>query len=460
VKKNSRKQRRQRSDDRGVVFITAIFSLLLVSLLGASLIMLAHTSLNVSENDRELTEAFYIAEAGLEHGYALIAALPSAATFTQVLQYGDGQSNTWDELSTQPTAPIADPNPTVSPGQTPGPTATGGAAFATGRYWVKVSNDQSEAVTPNVDHNNVIVLTSLARARNGATATLELIIRRNVLPAVLVDGNLRISSAAQITGIGGTVHVNGNLAITSSPCASQSFDATGAILNSGSPTQCPSGAAVLNTSRPVVTVPNIDPSGLKPYADYVLSDDGNIYTASGTFISGSPYAGFAWDGGNDHWKLGSPPTANKTYFAEGCSILIDYTFGSPGSPLRVTFIADGYIGSSTEFHQQPNLVLDNQAFTLVAGTDLGLSSAATLGDASNPGMVYARHQFRVSSAVTIHGQLVGKNLADTTSPPSDTLNPIMREPGNYLEISSSSIVTHDSPGSASLYRRSWREVRN
>lgn len=57
-----------------MVLITATMAMLLVTALGAALVLLSVTETGISANERESTRAFYAAEAGLHHAVALIAA--------------------------------------------------------------------------------------------------------------------------------------------------------------------------------------------------------------------------------------------------------------------------------------------------------------------------------------------------------------------------------------------------
>ena len=66
-------------DQKGAALFTSIFSILLLTILGISLMSVSESSRTVSSNNIEATEAFYIAEAGLAHAREVLGAANSQA---------------------------------------------------------------------------------------------------------------------------------------------------------------------------------------------------------------------------------------------------------------------------------------------------------------------------------------------------------------------------------------------
>jgi Tfp pilus assembly protein PilX len=66
------------STERGAALITAIFAILLGTLLGVALFYLSMSSLTVAVNDRDNTEALYLADAGISHASALLGRVDRA----------------------------------------------------------------------------------------------------------------------------------------------------------------------------------------------------------------------------------------------------------------------------------------------------------------------------------------------------------------------------------------------
>lgn len=167
--------------ERGAALLTAIFALMLLTLLGLSLTHLSLTALNVSNNDRESTEAFHIAEAGIEHAVALIQAA------------GPGSYNsiaTTGNLSATPSATSADRIPVA------------GCNIGGGTYTVTVANG---AV------GGTLRVTSTGAGRNGSVAVIEAIVGAETAVALVANGNLTLGGITEFRGVGGVVHANGNL---------------------------------------------------------------------------------------------------------------------------------------------------------------------------------------------------------------------------------------------------------
>jgi hypothetical protein len=55
-----------RANERGAILVTALLFLTILSILGSVFLLISKTELDISYNQRDLTRALYIAEAGLE----------------------------------------------------------------------------------------------------------------------------------------------------------------------------------------------------------------------------------------------------------------------------------------------------------------------------------------------------------------------------------------------------------
>jgi Tfp pilus assembly protein PilX len=95
-----------KSNEQGAALITAIFAILLATLIGFALHYSAAVSQSIAINDRDNTEALYLADAGITHAIALISIVPSA-DFSKILIAGANTApGTGDELSVPPTAEL------------------------------------------------------------------------------------------------------------------------------------------------------------------------------------------------------------------------------------------------------------------------------------------------------------------------------------------------------------------
>ena len=465
TKRLFRPELKQRNSEQGAALITAIFALLLVTLLGVALTSIGETSRTVSHNDRENTEALYIAEAGLTHALKLMDAVPGS-DYTSILQAGNGTAGDGDELSTRPNGPIP----------------AGGLLFGGGSYRVAVSDDNDEtggiANNPNADTNKRVVITSIGLGRNGATATVEVIIGVTPAPALLVEGQLRISGNPNIMGSGGAAHANGLLDIDGRPCAEQYISSAAGIVDGdkvGTGAGCDG-----NDSRPAqekITVPNYDPNaaanaGLRANADYVLGDDGKVYDKSGAQIADAsggkwevPVGGdtmtWDWNSGNKEWTLGGDAVVEGTYYADGSNIKISGNAGSKAaSPPKVTLIAEGYIDISGTPNFVPHLTYNDVPVSMIAGTDLVISGNPVSGTFTSQGLHYAAGQLKLSGNPDIFGQVMSADLNDNDSPGGK--NPVDIKAGDdFVVVSGNPTITYTvGEGSGVPGILSWREVRN
>jgi len=456
---------------RGAALLSSLFALLLITLLGLSLTALGTVGLILANNDREITEAFFLADSGLTHAYALLSTLP-AGSFDPLLKSGNGSACDGDELSNALPAALTPLNAS----DLIRPASQKGREFVPGGFYsVLVCDDHEEEKRratlpdndPNRDANGRILVRSVGTGRNGATATLEMLVGVVPLPAVLVDGNLRLNGNPAVFGPAGAVHSNGNLEIAGVPCAEEYFSATGTVGDSsgnwpnaktgrGCANNPPDGEddpADLRPGESRVPVPQISPADYRLQANFFLGNDGVIRDRNGVDIT-LLVPDWSWDPGNRRWVAGNK-IVGGTYYAEGN---IEIT-GNPGQsnpkepPLPLTLLAEGWINVSGNPRTTPALVSGTLAVSMLAGTDLRLSGNPST---TYRGLHYARHQIDFSGNPALNGQVIAANLADTGTPQ----NLVERKQGGFIEVSGNPSIYYDGFGLTSgLTRLSWRECR-
>ena len=203
------------SRQRGVALLITLIALAILTVLGLAITTTGRIAFMISENEEEAIEAGYIAEAGLNHARELIIAM-SISDYTSLLTGGsvDNTGCTADELDSAATDPI--------------PQA--GYNFGGGSYVVSGVRRRRCDSDTDADSNGSVRVLSVGTGADGATASVELLLGTEDLPAVLVDGNLRIGSATKIMGAGGSVHTNGNIHLNGSDaCAQLHFSTSGSI---------------------------------------------------------------------------------------------------------------------------------------------------------------------------------------------------------------------------------------
>lgn len=445
---------------QGQALIVAILALLVLTLLGLALTSMSMVSMTVSTNEREANEALYAADSGIAHAAALLAGQPWLG-FDAVLQAGDGQGCTGDELAAQP--PLAE---TLPPSELI--PAAGRAFPPAGSYHVRVCDDDSfeRARRPpelpdhdaNHDANERILIRSMGSGRNGASATIEALAARVELPGFLAGGDLRIDGDLSVMGVAGWLHANGSLAITGGPCAQQYFSATGGVSGSGlalGGDGCTRTAADVRPAQDSIPIPGITPSSLRPLADYVLGADGLIRDQSGASVT---LQGWSWDSGSRRWS-GGANIPGGTYYVEGnVEVSGDPGRGEPVlSPLPLTLIAEGWVDVNGANIVPAAL---GTPYSVVAGGDLRLSgnSATTY-----LGVFYAGDQIDFNGDLRVFGQVIAGNNEDLGYPPLPSSparnNLVLREAGS-MAIRGSPTITYDGGGLVSVTLKGWRECRS
>ena len=369
---------------------------------------------------------------------------------TTLLQAGNGTACDGDEFSGDPDAPITS-------------IQAGGHLFPPGgRYEVKVCDDDESGLNPpdfdtNTDTNGRVRVVSKGYGQDGAEAVLEMLVGSADVPAISVDGDLRISGAPTITGENGIAHANGDLELLGDVSAEQFFGAAGTVTVVGTPSTGPppdydDNPVDIRSGEEPVKTPALRAPDLRTSANTILGSDGIVRDQSGGVLgdaNSGPVLGWSWDSGGQTWRAGDATVA-AIYYAEGN---IDVN-GSPGTlidPLTLSLIAEGWIvisGTPTIF---PLLTTGGVTYTLVAGTDLSLISAAQF---VGPGLLFARDQIDISGSPTINGQVIAANEGDEEGPGGTNL---VSPSDGFMVISGNPSITEEGTGVLATSVVGWRE---
>lgn len=463
---------------KGVALISVLLALLLITLLGVALNAFGILNLSVATNDRESASAFFIADAGASHARQIfMRAAPG--NFDPFLQFGNGVACDGDELSGGLPAPLVATDAIPTP-------ATGGRPFtAGGSYSVSVCDDDAverlaapnpPSLTlpdnnPNHDANGIIMIRATGLGVNNATATIEIVVSRVPMPAVLVDGNLRLTGNPAITGPAGSLHANGNFEVPGAPCATDYASAVGTITKVGGGgvpnmstgpgcTSIGSGGGDnppdLRPNSQPISVPDIDPVTLKPNATIILRADGTILDLTAGppgVVRAAGWNSWSYNNPQKKWSNGSNAMPPGVYYGEGTNLAINGNPGSTASPISVTLIAEGNIDVNGNPSFVPRLNIGSATYAMVAGADLELA-----GSPSVPlnGIFYARDQINFSGDAAVNGQVIAKNRQDVGTP----INLVSTLPGGFMAIAGNVKITYDgSGGASSLSANTWRECR-
>jgi hypothetical protein len=479
--------------ERGSALLMALFTLLLASLIGLALAFSGMYEVKVARNYNTSTEAFYIAEAGLNHAIHVIES--NSLDFGAVLNGEDGVAGTDDDgVLILSAIPEADRIPAA------------GINCGAGSYTVHVTDGSGGAQT-------TLVVTATGRGTNGSVSVLEGQLNNGggmSAPAAgyggspLLDGNLYVGGGAATSftmqgnsGISCNVIAFTNVSLQGTP------NIIGDVYSVGSPTDTNislGGSAAItgnayatgtiadqnNVSgdcHPEYTIPPSPPPILQfnPGTDLIVNPSdyrfifenapydttyGQYYTlkSDGTVIceSCSPGTGGStggtwndWSFSDGKWTLGNKGTLEGTFYVEG-DAQIDNKHGTPSSRFHMTVIAEGYIDIATNNDLAPSWA--NCA--LVAGTDIALA-----GNASVNGWIGAHEQVDLigGTGISSGAPIIVENAASLSSKVTslsfggntamDCSGGVGSSNGFYMPASSGG-------GATAIQRVSWREVRN
>jgi hypothetical protein len=276
------------------------------------------------------------------------------------------------------------------------------------------------------------------------------------MPALVVDGDLRVNGSQQYPGAAGAVYARGDLDLPGNPCAEQYFAAGGQITVGGSVTGgagC-GGPPDLRPEWEPLQLPTIEPASFLNLANWRLGSDGRVRNSAGMIIGINNWNGWNWVPGQMMWRGGST-IPGGTYYCQGCNIqLIGSPPTVPGN-IALTFVADGWVDISGAPHMIPALA-GPPAYSIVAGTDIRLS-----GSASNPfsGLFYAKDQIEFGGTPTIVGQVIARSLADGPYPLVGGSNLIALSADGYLGFNGNVNLTYAGGNLRFPQYSRWRECR-
>lgn len=341
----------QLTNERGIVLVISLLIIALLLVGGIGAIVSMQTDFKSSGNLRAGTQAFYIADAGINHARQQIGGSTSP-TFSCLLAGSCGPSIVTN-------------------------------SFYGGTYTVT-----SVGTGTNPDR---IQVRSVGTGLNNATATIEAWFRRDPgrpPRAIETDKKLEIDDNAAILGICGGAHANKDLKADGNPAVQMAngltssekvkIDGTPCIGSAGCANSPQPDAYVLDTSseksayesankdKPTYTLPPIKAADYGPLvaamesagSHYILNNDGTA-TTGGTcetngFCSGGTSAtvpaGWSFSGGK--WKVTGTSAANGVFYSE-TEVEIPGSPGTEASPWQATIISQKKIDVSGSPHIKP-----------------------------------------------------------------------------------------------------------
>lgn len=170
-------------NERGMVLLTSLMLMVILFLLGTTAYLITSNDLKIGGNYKTSKQAFYVAEAGIEHA---IGILKKKKEYTPILDGTDTATS--------------GPGILTKIGSDP-------KSFAGGTYYVRVfDNDDGDSdLTEDADQKVYITSTG---TKDGATATIQVLFMANYLP-INIDGALAIYGQGPGVSITGSPEIDG-----------------------------------------------------------------------------------------------------------------------------------------------------------------------------------------------------------------------------------------------------------
>jgi hypothetical protein len=171
-------------DEKGMVLIVALLLIAALVLLGTTAVMISTTDMKISANYKSSTQAFYIAEAGIEQARAQLRNLGSS-TLSQILAASAGPNGLLSNSAVSSNfyangAFVTDDIPYIPQ-----------SSFGGGTYRVYLTNAATlpgvlpiETVTLTDDTDLRVTLTSFSQGPNNSFAVVQVVAKKLTLPAL------------------------------------------------------------------------------------------------------------------------------------------------------------------------------------------------------------------------------------------------------------------------------------
>lgn len=393
------------ANSRGMVLVISLMILALILGAGAGAIFSVQSDLRSSGNFEKGTQAFYIAEAGVNHA-------------RQELYDGDG-TNDFSSI-------YVAANDTV---------IVSSSSFNGGAYSVKRTGAASNPLS--------VKALAVATLPNGIQSQIEVWFKKEdgrPPRAIETNDKLEIKASAKILGTCGGAHTNKKMDVAGNPAvqmakgltSSDKMDLDGAAcIGSANCANDPQPAEfVLDTStkrndyeaanenRPAYAIPEIKPADYAPKVaalgltgfGYILNDDGTVTTGPGVACDTNglctggiplavPPAGWLHSGGK--WKVSGSSAADGVFYAEN-TVEISGSPGTDAIPWQATIISRHQIEilASPRIKPYPTTSEDLKNHLFVTGEHLNIDAG------SNMKADYARGAILVGGKVKIEGNPV------------------------------------------------------
>ena len=170
-------------NEQGMVLLTSLMLMVILFILGTTAYLISSNDLKIGGNYKTSKQAFYVAEAGIEHA---IGVLKKKKDYTPILD-GTDTATSGPGILTK--------------------IGSGPKSFADGTYEVLVFDNDDGDSDLTVDADQKVYITSTG-TKDGATATIQVLFMANYLP-ISVDGALSVFGEGPGVTVGGSAEIDG-----------------------------------------------------------------------------------------------------------------------------------------------------------------------------------------------------------------------------------------------------------
>ncbi len=148
-------------DEKGLALPIALVFLVILGVMGGAAVVMTRTDIRISGNYKNSEQAFYVAEAGIEHAREALRKLNADSgiknSFSDELAKRTGSNEVLDGYTSG-----TDDDPLLE-----------GTTLGNGTYTVYLTNDSVDGSLNLTDSNQTVTLTSVATGPNGSNAIIE-----------------------------------------------------------------------------------------------------------------------------------------------------------------------------------------------------------------------------------------------------------------------------------------------
>ena len=391
----------------GIALATALFSLLVVTVLAQGMWTIARLNNFSAVNREDGARALNLAEAGVAHTLALLRSPLEATSLTDLLQGSDATPDTGDDgLLTGHGLLAADMIPYE------------GIAMEGGTYYVTLTDDAADLDgDPFTDSNSRIVARCTGVTDTEGSVSIDVVIGIPRFPAMASDGDLMINGNPEILGPCGGAHANKVVIVSGTPTVQTQISASDSVEVSGHINQAGGGESTPLNHQPPVEIPDLDAMDYCGTSDFILRANGYLVTVGpprdSTDARSDPVNG--WKRGSDNpveWNLSGNSTAGGSYCIEGNVVISGNPEGPGGSPLPLSLFADG----SVQYSGNPTITAAHPSGALIiANGDVAISGNPSAGEENYNGLIYSLSQCQLNGNPAIGGQIL---CNDDPNPPN------------------------------------------